>query len=103
MLTMQLDGIFFCFVWENGERGGEHRKRSPVKRASQEVGGRAEPAHAVCDGAYTGHSLVLLLGRTLILRQVVWDVCVLLYQHCSVLLEWHHQLHKYKSDTLQKR
>lgn len=57
----------------------EHRKWSPVKGACQEVGGRVKPAHAICDGAYTRDGLVLLLGRTLLLRQVVWDVCVLLH------------------------
>lgn len=70
----------------------EHRKWSPVKGARQEVGGRVEPAHAVCDGAYACDGLVLLLGRTLLLRQVVWDVCVLLHQHCRALLEWQYQL-----------
>lgn len=72
----------------------KHRKWSPVKGARQEVGGRAEPAHAVRDGADARDCFVLLLGRTLLLGQVVWDVGVLLYQLRRVLLEWQDQLHK---------
>ena len=84
MLRLQLDGT--------GSARGENGKWSPVKGTRQEVGGRAEPAHAFCDGADARDSLVLLLGWTLLLGQVVWDVRVLLHHSCWILLEGYHQL-----------
>lgn len=89
---------------ENGERRGETQEVwSPVKGARQEVGGRVEPAHAICDGAYACDGLVLLLGWTLLLRQVVWDVRVLLYQNHRVLLERYNQLHKGRGEIFIKK
>lgn len=76
------------------------RSMSPVERARQEVSSRAEPARAVRDGSYTRDRLVRLVGWTLVLGQVVWDVRVLLYRDRGVLLEWYHQLDK---KTQQRR
>jgi len=57
------------FSWmTNGGQREKHRKWSPVKGACQEVGGRVDPAHAVCDGADACDSFVRLVGWTLLLR-----------------------------------
>lgn len=96
-------------VWR-GTRGGG-LAGSPIERASQEVGGRVEPAHSVGDGAHARHRLVRILRRTLLLGQVVWNVRVLLHRRgaLAVLLEWHDQLrhththaHAHSGNTLRK-
>lgn len=65
---------------------------SPVERAGQEISGSIEPACTLLRGAHTRHCLIRLLGRTLLLGQVVWEVYILLHWHQAVLWEGDHYL-----------
>lgn len=95
-ILVQLEGLPLVLVLR-GNGWFEQRKGtavgrggsvgSPVEGAGQEVGGGSEPAGSLLARSHPANCLVGFWRRTLLLREVLWQVHVLLHLHRTALRE----------------